>query len=295
MISHIVLCLAKALGGLIFLGVLFIPLERAFSARPGQVIFRPRWILDLSFFWGQKLLWGGAALAMLHFTAPYLQATTPLFLRQAVAARPLWVQAVAVVVLSDFLIYWAHRLQHRVEVLWKFHSVHHTSEHLDWLAAHREHPLDTFYTVGIINLPAILLGFPIQSLVGLIAFRGLWAIFIHSNVRLPIGPLRMLIGAPELHHWHHDRDRDAGNYGNLSPIMDLLFGTYSCPTHEPEAFGVNESMPQTYWGLLLHPFRWRRSPEFKLSTSHLSIHDPSSCVEMDVQERIVPARVGKCV
>jgi sterol desaturase/sphingolipid hydroxylase (fatty acid hydroxylase superfamily) len=28
-----------------------------------------------------------------------------------------------------------------------------------------------------------------------------------------------------LHHWHHDRDRDFGNYANVSPLMDVLFGT----------------------------------------------------------------------
>ena len=35
----------------------------------------------------------------------------------------------------------------------------------------------------------------------------------------------------------HDKARDAGNYANISPLMDLLFGTYRCPKHEPEAFG----------------------------------------------------------
>src|SRR5206468_10176613 len=137
-------------------------------------------------------------------------------------------------------------------------SIHHSAEHLDWLAAHREHPVDTIYTLGLINLPAFVLGFPIQTLALLIAFRGIWAIYIHSNVRLPIGPLRMLIGAPELHHWHHDRDRNAGNYANISPLMDILFGTYRCPDHEPESFGVREPMARGYLGQMLHPFLRRR-------------------------------------
>ena len=143
--------------------------------------------------------------------------------------------------------------------LWRFHAVHHSSEHLDWLAAHREHPLDTIYTVGLINLPPLLLGFPLETLAGLVAFRGIWAIYIHSNVKLPLGPLRMLIGAPELHHWHHDRDKDAGNYANISPLMDILFGTYRHPGYEPEAFGVKEPMPKSYAGHLLRPLlpkRW---------------------------------------
>ena len=69
-------------------------------------------------------------------------------------------------------------------------------------------------------------------LAGLVAFRGLWAIYIHSNVRLPIGPLRWIIGAPELHHWHHAKERGSCNFANLSPLMDLMFGTYRCPVCE---------------------------------------------------------------
>ena len=177
----------------------------------------------------------------------------PTGFRGRVAAQPWWAQAVEVVLLSDLFIYWGHRLQHRVGFLWRFHAIHHSAEHLDWLAAHREHPLDSIYTIGLINLPAFVLGFPLQTIVGFIAFRGIWAIYIHSNVRLPLGPLRSLIGSPELHHWHHDRDRDAGNYANLSPLMDLLFGTYRCPTHEPESFGLHEPMPRGYLAQMLWP------------------------------------------
>ena len=162
------------------------------------------------------------------------------------------------VILSDLLIYWGHRLQHKIPFLWRFHSIHPSAEHLDWLAAHREHPLDTVYTVTLINLPAYILGFPLELLAGFIAFRGLWAIYIHSNVRLPLGPIKVLIGAPELHHWHHERRRDAGNYANLSPLMDVLFGTYRCPDHEPEDLGINEPIRQNYLSQMIHPFRSRK-------------------------------------
>src|SRR5262249_52280269 len=100
--------------------------------------------------------------------------------------------------------------------------------------------------------------FPLDVLAGFIAFRGIWAIYIHSNVRLPIGPLRALIGAPELHHWHHDRDRDAGNYANISPLMDLLFGTYRCPDHEPERFGIIQPTPKSYLGFMVQPLLPRK-------------------------------------
>jgi sterol desaturase/sphingolipid hydroxylase (fatty acid hydroxylase superfamily) len=241
-----------------FLVLVFRPLELALPAKAGQRFFRPAWWTDLCFFVGQYLLWGGLVLFVLGQFSYWVDDVVPQNFRRTVAAQPWWLQAVEVVLLSDFLIYWGHRLQHRVGFLWRFHAVHHSAEHLDWLAAHREHPLDTIYTMGLINLPAIVLGFPLETLAGVIAFRGIWAIYIHSNVRLPIGPLRMLVGAPELHHWHHDRDRDAGNYANISPLMDILFGTYRCPDHEPEHFGLNEPTPTTYLGQLVQPLLPRK-------------------------------------
>lgn len=245
---------AQATGlSLLLLVLIFFPMEKVFPAKKGQKFFRPSWWVDFCFFLGQYLLWGALVLWALSYFSFWLDDIVPQTFRKKVAAQPWWLQAIEVIVLSDFIIYWGHRLQHSAGFLWRFHKVHHSAEHLDWLAAHREHPLDTIYTVGLINLPAFILGFPLETLAGFIAFRGVWAIYIHSNVRLPIGPLRMLIGAPELHHWHHDLDRKAGNYANISPLMDIIFGTYTCPKKEPDAFGIQESFPKNYIGQMLHP------------------------------------------
>lgn len=239
---------------LLFLSLAFIPVEIVFPAKAGQKIFRPKWIVDLCFFLGQYFFWGGLILWTLTHINTYLVQVIPSTFRETVASQPWWLQVLEVVVLSDFLIYWGHRLQHNVGFLWRFHKVHHSAEHLDWLAAHREHPLDTIYTVGLINLPALVMGFPLDTIAGFIAFRGIWAIFIHSNTRIPIGILRKVIGAPELHHWHHHLNRNAGNYANISPIMDIIFGTYTCPPHEPETFGIEDTFPKNYLGQLLYPF-----------------------------------------
>jgi sterol desaturase/sphingolipid hydroxylase (fatty acid hydroxylase superfamily) len=249
---------AAPLLSFIILAVIFSPLERYFPAKK-QKFFRPAWLTDLCFFLGQYLIWGSLVFGGLAYCLPWLSTITPVGFRNFVQGQPWWAQAIAIVLLSDFFIYWGHRIQHQVPFLWRFHAVHHSAEHLDWLAAHREHPLDTVYTVGLINLPAYLLGFDLATLAGFTAFRGIWAIYIHSNVRLPLGPLRMLIGAPELHHWHHAKERFAGNYANLSPLMDLLFGTYRHPSHEPESLGLSEPFPRSYAGQLLHPLLPRKS------------------------------------
>lgn len=246
----------------VFLAIVFRPLELAFPARPGQKFLRPAWFTDLWFYLGQYLLWNGLVLAVLAQFRFWVDGIVPSAFRQNVAAQPWWLQAIEVIVLSDVLVYWGHRLQHRVGFLWRFHAVHHSAEHLDWLAAHREHPLDTIYTMSLINLPAFVLGFPLETIIGFITFRGIWAIYIHSNVRLPTGPLRYLLGAPELHHWHHDSARDAGNYANISPLMDILFGTYRCPDHEPERMGLAVPVQCSYLSQMILPL-WpagRRAP-----------------------------------
>jgi sterol desaturase/sphingolipid hydroxylase (fatty acid hydroxylase superfamily) len=238
---------------LLFLALVFIPMEKAFPANTNQKIFRPKWFLDLCYFFGQYLLWSGLVLKGLDFFGIWFDRNISLAFRNTINEQPFWVQAIEVLVLSDFLIYWGHRLQHKFDFLWRFHKVHHTAETLDWLAAHREHPVDSIYTVAIINLPAIILGFDLETLAVIVAFRGVWAIYIHSNVRLNIGVIKMLIGSPELHHWHHDKERDRGNYANISPLMDILFGTYICPPAEPKEFGIKEEFPVTYFGQLFKP------------------------------------------
>lgn len=238
---------------LVFLLLVFVPMERVFPAKKEQKFFRSKWMLDFSFFMGQYVLWSGLIIYILNNFGASLSGIVPNNFQATIKNQPFILQALGVLILSDFLIYWGHRLQHKVDFLWRFHKVHHSARHLDWLAAHREHPIDSIYTIGIINLPAFIMGFPLESIAGVIAFRGIWAIYIHSNVRLPIGKLRILIGAPELHHWHHDLDRRAGNYANISPLMDVIFGTYKCPDVEPEKFGIQEESPKTYVGQIIEP------------------------------------------
>ena len=138
---------------------------------------------------------------------------------------PYGAQLMTAIFLSDMCIYWGHRLSHQVPFLWRFHRVHHTAPDLDWLAAHREHPVDNLYTRTIENLPIFLLGFPLETIAGFVMFRGLWGLFIHSNINIKLGGLKYLIGSPHLHHWHHAKENPHCNYANLMPLMDVIFGT----------------------------------------------------------------------
>lgn len=243
-----------ALASLAWLVVMFVPLERAFPARPEQKILRRGLWTDLAFFFGQHLVFAMVAVSVLSASMPYVVGWLGTeALQGQMAELPMALQVLVVVMAGDMMAYWGHRAQHRFEWLWRFHAVHHSSVEVDWLAAHREHPLDGIYTQAMVNLPAIVLGFDIGAAMGLVAFRSLWAIFVHSNVRIPMGPLRYVVGAPQLHRWHHAKIREPGNYANLAPWVDLLFGTYHWPQGEPEAMGVDDEMPEDYVGLLWRP------------------------------------------
>lgn len=236
------------------LAAVFVPLERLFPARPGQRIFRSGIGTDGLFFVGQYLVWSGLAITSLtafhhlvrsHFARP-----------SALVGLPTWLLCIIVVIAGDLVVYWFHRACHAWTPLWKIHAVHHSAEHLDFLAAHREHPLDGLGTQFCQNLPAIVLGVPMGLLAGLAVFRGMWGVFIHSNVRLPLGPLRLLFGAPELHHWHHASvPRTQHNFANLAPWLDVLFGTYHRPEgQETYRLGLEEAWPQGYFVQLIRPF-----------------------------------------
>lgn len=240
------------------LALIFLPLERLFPARE-QGVLRKESGTDFLFFAGQYLLWTAPVVAALTWLVGSVEHLPLAGLRAGTQALPLWVQIIAVILLCDVSIYWAHRWSHRNKFLWRFHRVHHTSERLDFVAAYREHPFDNLYTRTVENLPAILLGFPLHVLAGFAVFRGLWAVYIHSNVALEPGPLRMLLGSPRLHHWHHEvHHHGRVNFANLSPLMDLLFGTYHDPGHMPERYGIAAKIPHGYVSQLVDPLLPKR-------------------------------------
>lgn len=250
--------LLETLASFALLLAVFLPLERLFPGNRERLL-RPELGTDLLFFLGQYLLWTAPVVAVLVFVHRNAGALPLDGVRSAVAALPFWAQFALVILASDLCIYWAHRFSHSNAFLWRFHRVHHTAEHVDWLAAHREHPVDNLYTRLVENLPPILLGFPLPALAGLAMFRGMWAIFIHANVSLDPGPLRWLIGAPRLHHWHHEVEQCGRvNFANLSPLMDLLFGTYHDPRRMPDRYGIDERVPHGYLQQLVEPLRPRR-------------------------------------
>src|SRR5690606_34985626 len=102
-------------------------------------------------------------------------------LQGAVQALPLPVQFLACVLVADLAQYAVHRAFHRVPLLWRFHSVHHSVEAMDWIAGSRLHLVDVVVTRGLVLLPLVVLGFDALAVYAYLAFVSFHAVFIHAN------------------------------------------------------------------------------------------------------------------
>jgi sterol desaturase/sphingolipid hydroxylase (fatty acid hydroxylase superfamily) len=185
----------------------------------------------------------------------------PASFQATIGGLPYWVQIPAVILLSDLGFYWTHRMFHAVPWLWRFHSIHHSIEELDWLAAARVHPVDQILTKGASLVPLFALGFS-EWAIGVYALLYQWqSVLIHSNVRIGFGPLRFLVASPEFHHWHHSSQREARdrNFAGQLSFLDALFGSLHLPRGQaPTTYGLDEPMPQRYALQLLYPFMGER-------------------------------------
>jgi sterol desaturase/sphingolipid hydroxylase (fatty acid hydroxylase superfamily) len=180
-----------------------------------------------------------------------------LALRPLVAAQPGWIVAIETVLLLDILIYWTHRLSHTVGFLWRFHSIHHSSERMDWISGIRQHPGDGVI-IGVPVLAMLAAGFKLEVVGAVAIVQAVLGIFAHANVRWRLRPLHKVVMTPEYHHWHHANHPEAihTNFSVFLPAWDLLWGTYRMPADErPRHYGNNESTPASVPGQLLFPFR----------------------------------------
>ncbi len=118
---------------------------------------------------------------------------------------PLWAQALAVGVVLDFSLYSIHWVSHRVGWLWRFHAIHHSSERLYWLNGERRHPLHAGMMAAPGLIAVVLMGAPALAVGAWLGLLAVHLAFQHSNLDYRVGRLRFLIGAAEVHRWHHKR------------------------------------------------------------------------------------------
>ncbi|MGJ4970221.1 MULTISPECIES: sterol desaturase family protein [unclassified Bradyrhizobium] len=174
------------------------------------------------------------------------------------AQLPEWLQGVLFLVLSDFMLYWMHRLFHGGE-FWKYHAVHHSSEDLEWISAARFHPINLILGTIAVDVILLMAGISPNVMIWVGPFTTFHSAFVHANLNWTLGPLKYVLATPVFHRWHHTSMEQGGNtnFAGTFPIWDILFGTFRMPEGQlPMAYGKDEAtMPGEFGGQLAFPFR----------------------------------------
>jgi len=142
------------------------------------------------------------------------------------------VSSVVAITILDVTIYFQHVLFHKIDFLWKLHSVHHMDPMLDSTTGFRFHPLEILISNFIKVALILLIGArPIDVLIFEIILSTT-AIFNHSNLKINSKLekiLRLFLITPDLHLIHHSTTRSEmnSNYGFSVCWWDRIFKTFT--------------------------------------------------------------------
>ena len=180
---------------------------------------------------------------------------------------PAWLTIIVSLLVLDMLIYWQHRLFHKVPLLWRLHKVHHADPHVDSSTALRFHPIEIVISIGIKAIAVFLLGVPAIAVILFEVLLNGFAIFNHANIRLPKtveAMTRHLLMTQILHRIHHSQvmRETNSNYGFSVIWWDKLFGSYADSASKADTeieIGLIEYSHKQQnahlWGLLVMPFK----------------------------------------
>jgi sterol desaturase/sphingolipid hydroxylase (fatty acid hydroxylase superfamily) len=116
---------------------------------------------------------------------------------------PLWSQLLGAIVVADIAMTSIHYVSHRVDWLWRLHSVHHGVGRLYGFNGLVRHPLHQQIDLAIGTLPLVLAGMPVDVAVLLGLAMTVQLIVQHSNVDYWLGPFEHLLAIGPVHRLHH--------------------------------------------------------------------------------------------
>ena len=248
---------------LLILGVMIL-MEIFFDLQSKRVErdFKQSWV-DLGIYLGHELAGriGGNAVFL---------AALMLFSNWKVAELPInagsWIAAL---IIGDFLYYWSHRLEHRVNLFWSWHNVHHSSREFNGTTALRLAWIEPFVSWYLL-VPMVIIGFHPLQVVLVFQILLTWQTWLHTRKIGSLGWFDKVFNSPANHRVHHGSNAEYidKNFGALLIIWDRLFGTWAQETvavryglttdvRSLNPIKLNLLVPMEITRSLLHAKSWR--------------------------------------
>jgi len=146
-----------------------------------------------------------------------------------------WWVWILLILFTDLVWYWYHRLGHEVNVLWAAHIVHHQSEEFNFSVAAR---ITVFQALTRNAFWCIipLIGFHPNMVITILIVHGAYSFFTHTQLIGKLGWLEHILITPSLHGIHHASDEKYldKNYGDVFTFWDKLFGTFQKEEEAPK-------------------------------------------------------------
>ena len=141
----------------------------------------------------------------------------------------------------DFASYWSHRFNHRINLFWNRHIIHHSSEDFNLSCALRQEISAIFGVYFFLYIPLAIIGIP-PKIIAITAPIHLFAQFwYHTTLIGKMGFLENILMTPSHHRVHHainDIYIDK-NFSAIFVLWDKWFGTFQEELkEEPPIYGT---------------------------------------------------------
>lgn len=157
---------------------------------------------------------------------------------------------ILLLLITDFIWYWYHRLGHEVNIMWGAHVVHHQSEEFNYTVSARITTLQAIIrNLFWCTLP--FLGFEPPLVMTILVIHGTYSFFTHTETIRKLGWLEKILITPSHHRVHHASNPKYlnKNYGDIFIFWDKIFGTFEEEKEKP-VYGLTHPLKS-------HSFLWQ--------------------------------------
>lgn len=182
--------------------------------------------------------------ALLLWTADYTFTNNWGILNQFTDINLMLYSIVGLLLLDLIGAYFAHWVQHRIPVLWRFHLIHHTDIYVDTTTANRHHPGESMIRFLCTMLAVFIAGTPMWLVFLYQSLSVVFSQFNHANIQLPKKLdtfISYFLVSPDMHkvHHHYALPYTDTNYGNIFSIWDRMFGTFATLPNSEIVYGID--------------------------------------------------------